>query len=79
MMVYAVGIVSYMGFYHGVTAVAGPLWRTFVASVGITVASATVFGGVLSLNYILAKKELSWHPGNRVFRTWFLEAKQEWH
>lgn len=79
MGVYAIGILAYMGFYHGIVNVVTPLWRALVASVGITIAGMIVFVGAAALNYLLAKKELSWHPGNRAFRKWLAEAKEEWH
>jgi hypothetical protein len=79
MGVYAFGIVCYLGVFYGVVPQAMVLWYALVGFAGISLAGFLAFIGLTAGYYYLARALNFYYPGKKVFRTWLMDAKEEWH
>ena len=79
MAIYAFGVVCYLGVFYGVIPQAMVLWYALAGFLGITFAGFLAFVGLTAGYYYVAKALNFYYPGKKVFRTWLVDAKEEWH
>ncbi|MBI1208314.1 MAG: hypothetical protein GC191_13645 [Azospirillum sp.] len=77
--IYFAGAAVYLAAFHLALPTWVEAWSILVTTFGLATAWAIVFGGILALNFSLARLGVAMFPRRQTVQTWWREAREEWH